>query len=360
MKKLRVAIIGQGRSGRDIHGAYLHTDKAKEKFQVAAVVDQLEDRRKRAEKEWNVPVFASYTDLYNLTGQIDLVVNSTFSYQHAPIAIDLLNHGFNVLCEKPACCSLEEFNAMTAAAKANDRFLDIFQQSRFAPYYKQVKKVIDSGVLGRLVDVDIRFNSFQRRWDWQTLLSYNGGSLRNTGPHPLDQALDILGDPLTMPSVFCHMDKVNTFGDAEDFCKLILTEPGRPLIDLTISCCDAYPSYTYKIHGSRGGLKGTMSHMDWKYFDLDKAPEQHLIKTPLCHEDVTPAYCGEKLEWTEKCWDGDPNGPFDSAVAEYYDMMYDHLVNNSPLKVTLEQVRQQVAVYQEAHRQASLPVVFDR
>lgn len=357
MQKLRIAIIGQGRSGRDIHGAYLKTPEAKEKFEIVAVVDQQEDRRQRAAKEYGCAVFEKYEDLYYQSDKIDLVVNSTYSFQHHDISVDLLNHGFNVVCEKPAARSVKELDNMAATAKRMGKFLGIFQQSRFAPYFVKVKEIIDSGVLGELIDVDIQFNGFARRWDWQTLQSYNGGSLRNTGPHPLDQALCILNAYDQMPHVFCKMNRVNTFGDAEDYVKLILTMPDKPLIDLTISCCDAYPSFTYKIHGKNGGLKGNMQHIDWKYFNPDSAPKQELIRHSLSQEDGTPAYCSEKLPWHEDSWDGDPNGAFDVAVGAYYQMVYEHLVHQAPLTITLEQVRQQVAVYEEAHRQNPMPAI---
>ena len=351
MKQLSIAIIGQGRSGRDIHGAFLKTDRGQSLFRVAAVVEEDEARREKAAREYGTEVFADYRELFPLKDQIDLVVNSSYSHQHGPITIDLLRHGFNVLCEKPAARSLAEFDAMCEAAVSSGRELFIFQQSRFAAYFQQVMKVLDSGVLGRIIDVDIRFNGFSRRWDWQTLLSFNGGSLRNTGPHPLDQALCILGEEEQIPSVYCRMDRVNTFGDAEDYVKLILTLPGRPLIDLTISCCDAYPSCTYHIHGENGGLKGTMGHMDWRYFDRASAPEQTLSDHFISEPDGSPAYCHETLSWTEQSWDGDPNAPFDAAVDAYYMNIYRHLTLGEPLVVTLKQVRRQVAVYEEAHRQ---------
>ena len=157
-----------------------------------------------------------------------------------------------------------------------------------------------------------------------------------------------------MPNVFCKMDRVNTFGDAEDYCKLILTMPNKPLIDLTISCCDAYPSYTYKIHGSNGGLRGSMKHIDWKYFDPALAPRQELKRVAISHEDGTPAYCGEKLPFVEESWDGDPNGAFDVAVEAYYKEMYRQITEGIPMQVTLPQVRQQVQVFVEAHRQNAL------
>ena len=47
MKKLNIAVIGQGRSGRDIHGAFFKSER-NTKFNVVAVVDALENRRNRA------------------------------------------------------------------------------------------------------------------------------------------------------------------------------------------------------------------------------------------------------------------------------------------------------------------------
>ena len=50
MKKLKVAIIGQGRSGRDIHGAFLRSEE-NTLFDVVAIVDKDPARRERALKE---------------------------------------------------------------------------------------------------------------------------------------------------------------------------------------------------------------------------------------------------------------------------------------------------------------------
>ena len=49
---------------------------------------------------------------------------------------------------------------MIAAAKESGRMLAPFQQSRVAPYFKKVREVIDSGVLGRIVSIDIQFSGF--------------------------------------------------------------------------------------------------------------------------------------------------------------------------------------------------------
>ena len=101
MKKLNLAIIGQGRSGRDIHGAFYK--KAENTFfRVAYVVEADEERRERAAAEYpGCVTFADYRELFACE-DIDLVVNATYSNLHYPITRELLLHGFNVLCEKPA------------------------------------------------------------------------------------------------------------------------------------------------------------------------------------------------------------------------------------------------------------------
>ncbi len=351
MKKLKVAILGQGRSGYSIHGKHLLTDT--DRFEVVGVVDKLPERREKAARVFGCPVYDDYTALF---GQdIDLVVNALPSPFHHPVSIDLLNHGFNVLCEKPATKTPEMLDEMEAAAQKNGKMLAIFQQSRFAPYFEKVKQVIASGKLGRIVQVSIAFNGYARRWDWQCIQDNVAGSLYNTGPHPLDQALDLLGGE-EMPNVFCKMDRANTFGDAEDYVKLILTMPGKPLIDLEISSCDAYSWGTYKLEGTQGSLCGSQTHLNWKWFVPEEAPEQHLIRTPLTSPAGEPAYCGEKLTWYEDSWDAkaDENA-FVSAVYKYYTTIYEHLTEGKPLTVTLKQVRRQIAVIEEAHRQNPLP-----
>ena len=296
MKKLRIAILGQGRSGRNIHGAYLKGD---ERFEIAAVVDPLPERRERARAEYGIEsVFASHTALYGQSG-IDLVVNATPSPLHFSYALELMENGFNVLQEKPLAATSAQVGELRLCMERTGRTLAIFLQSRYAPQFEQVRSVAESGVLGRLVCVKIAVSGFSRRWDWQTLQENVAGSLYNTGPHPVGQALALMNSEAT-PSVFCHMDRANTFGDAEDFVKLILTAPGCPMADVEISSCDAFPAYTFVIQGERGTLFAAGDEIKWKYFKLEEAPEQRLITAPLSGEDGLPAYCGERLAWYEE------------------------------------------------------------
>ena len=115
MNKMKIAIIGQGRSGRNIHGAFFRSE-ANDFCQVVCIVEQDEFRRNRAAEEFGCDTVADYRELFGRT-DIDLVVNASYSQQHYPITRDLLEHGFNVLCEKPFGRSYYECMELARIAK---------------------------------------------------------------------------------------------------------------------------------------------------------------------------------------------------------------------------------------------------
>ncbi len=347
MQKKRVAIIGFGRSGGDIHGAFFASER-NECFEVVAVVDELEIRRNRAKAQFNCDVYADYHEILDRK-DIDLVVNASYSYLHFPITLDLLKHGFNVVTEKPFALHAADCDEMIAAAKENGVSLCVFQQSHFSPYYQEICKIIESGVLGRIVEVKLSFGGFGRRWDWQCSRAHGGGNLRNTGPHPLEQAINFFDDD-KMPTVVSYLDRANNFGDAEDFAKVILTQPGKPIVEVEVTTCNGYSDYTYLIQASQGSLKGSHQEIDYKYFDPIQAPTRKLITESLQGPDGAPKYCGEKLEWNEVhlTMEGDA---FGAAVKAYYHNVYEHLTKGTPLVVRAEKIRQEIAIIEEVYRQ---------
>jgi predicted dehydrogenase len=349
MKTIRVAILGQGRSGRDIHGAHLSRDK--ERFQIVAVVDPLPERRERAQAEYGCEVYADISPLLK-RDDLDLIVNAAPSKFHVPFTLTFLEAGFNVLCEKPLASTVADVDRLIAASEKSGKLLAIFQQSRFAPYFRKVQEVIASGVLGDIAQISIAFNGFSRRYDWQTLTSEMGGNLLNIGPHPLDQALQLFGTD-AMPLVTCFMRQTISYGDAEDHVLLILRGEGRPLITLEISSCCKYPRDTYNVYGTRGGLRGDTKRVEWQYYDPAAAPPLQLITTPIHHPDGTPAYCSDSLGWYKEEWNAPEGGGglFASMSHAFYSMLYRTLTEGKPLEITPQQVRQQIAVIEECQRQ---------
>ena len=236
MKKIRVAIIGQGRSGRNIHGYYFRSEE-NQHYQVVAVVDRDEARRKLALQEYpGCEVYEDYRELYGKP--VDLVINTAFSELHYPISKDLLEHDLSVLVEKPMARNYEEATELIRIAKEHNVFFAVFQQSFLMPYYQKLKETIDSGKLGKITQVNIAYSGFERRWDWQTQLKYMGGCVYNFGPHAIGFGLDLMDFSDDVKVVYSKLDRVLASGDAEDVAKIILAAPGKPVVDVEINSND--------------------------------------------------------------------------------------------------------------------------
>src|SRR5437588_12689419 len=132
MRVLRVAILGQGRSGRDIHGA--HLSQASERYRIAAIVDPLEERRARAAAEYGCDTYADHRPLLE-RDDLDLVVNAAPSKFHVPLSLQFLEAGCHVLCDKPLASRVADVDRLIAAAEASGKQLAIFQQSRYSPAF---------------------------------------------------------------------------------------------------------------------------------------------------------------------------------------------------------------------------------
>lgn len=356
MKKLNVAIIGQGRSGRDIHGHYFKSEQ-NTLYNVVAVVEWDENRRARAAMEYpGCTVYEDYRDLF-ARDDIDLVVNATYSNLHYPITKDLLEHGKNVLVEKPFARTYFECNDLMETAKRNGVTLGVFQQSFYAPYYRKVKEILASNKLGDLLQVSIAFSGFSRRWDWQTLQKKLGGGAYNTGPHPLGFALDFLDFSDDMQVVFSRLGMGLTSGDANDYAKVILTAPGKPVVDVEVSSVDAFSPYNIKIQGTRGTLLCTTAKYKMKYIIAGENEPRPVIEDTLRREDGTPNYCSEKLITHEE--EADIAGDlFLDASVIYYQTMYEKLVNGTPLPIGPEHAAKVIQVLETMHAQNPLPIKF--
>ena len=344
-KVLRVGVLGQGRSGHDIHVAYLR--QAPDRYQVVAVADQMPERWE-ARDQLGAKAYSDYRDLLkDRSLALDLVVNALPSYLHPKANIEALNMGYHIVGEKPAARTVKDFDRVVQAAKKSRRHYFPFQNSRFYPFFAKMREVIDSGKLGKIVYIRSNWSGFARRWDWQTHQEYWGGNLLNTGPHPMDQAIVLFGGKA--PKVFARLVSENPFGDAENFVMVTLYGKGAPTIEIMINSFQAYPQgEQYNVCGTLGGLTASPKEMKWKYFDPAKAPD-HEFKGEWSDKRQ---YCREPLEWIEESWTAPAGGEsFDILSKGFYDEVYNVMVNGAKPVITHSQVRRQIAVMEECHRQ---------
>jgi predicted dehydrogenase len=340
-----VGIIGLGRSGWSIHAQGLK--HLPDQYEIVAVADLIEARRREAEQELDCRAYASYADLL-ADPEVELVVVAPPSYLHAVYSIAALQAGKAVVCEKPMAANLSDADAMLAAARRTGSLLTMFQNRRREASYLKVREVIASGVLGRVFEIKMTVHSFARRWDWQTLRGFAGGQLRNNGVHYLDQALllmDLASGAMVEPEVFYHATNALALGDAEDSFKVVLCAPAAPLVDLEIIGACAYAQEPWLVMGTQGTLAGNYDSLRWKYYLPDEA-------TPRClSTEPTPdrSYNRDDLRLHEETWQAAPPdeqtpATFIGMTLAYYRDLYHTLREGAPLAVTPESVRRVMRV----------------
>ncbi|MBN2451688.1 MAG: Gfo/Idh/MocA family oxidoreductase [Lentisphaeria bacterium] len=353
---IRVGILGLGRSGWGIHRRVMAG--IGDRFRIVAVTDALPERLSRSAAEIGCRAYRNVRALL-ADPEVEMVVVSTFNHLHAPHALRALAAGKHVLCEKPFGLTTADVDAMSAAAAKAGKVLAPFQQRRYERDFNKVKEIIDSGLLGRIVHVRTCWQSFKRRWDWQTTRRRAGGALNNNGPHPLDHAVALFGEDVE-PEVWADAGCYLCSGDAEDHLKFILYGKNHPTVEVELTDVWAYPQDRWTVAGTRGGLRGNEKRLEWRWIEMEKLAPRPLDLQP------TPdrSYNSEKLEWQTDAWE--PSGavqaggagaapPPDAVLALYTDL-YGAIRHGTPLRVTPESVRRRVRVMEKIRAAAGIAV----
>src|SRR5579864_4305818 len=131
---MKVAVIGVGHLGRQ--HARLYAELAD--IELAGVVDIL---KPRAEEVAGLYKTSAFTDYRQVIGKVDAVSLAVPTIDHARIGTDLLEHGIDVLVEKPIANTIEASQALVDAARKNNRILQVGHVERFNPIVAAAREV---------------------------------------------------------------------------------------------------------------------------------------------------------------------------------------------------------------------------
>ena len=341
MAQIRVGIAGLGRSGWKIHARLLAP--LTEQYQIVAVVDDDAARRAEAMDRFGCAAYTEFDQLLS-DDQVELIVVALPSHLHADATLAALAAGKHVVCEKPMATTLADADRLVDAAASATTVLSIFQNRRYSPDFVQVRQLIESSLLGRIVQIRLTESRFARRWDWQTLRKFGGGTLNNKCAHLLDQALLLFGPQ--EPELFCHLDWTLTLGDAEDHVKIVLKADGAPTMDIEASSCAAFPSETWNIMGTQGGLAGSINELRWQWVDPAQLPPRTL--------DIAPTpdrrYNRDEIPWQHGSWRlEDDRTP---GYTGFYLDLFATIRNGAPLVITPASVRRVIRLQEMCHTMA--------
>jgi len=336
MTPIKTAICSFGMSGRVFHAPFLHVNPGFEFYSVW-------EREKNLAKAIypDVKVVRTYEELLS-DPAVELVIVNTPNYTHYDYAKQALTAGKHVIVEKPFTVTEAEGLELIDIAKKQGKKISSYQSRRFDSDYRTVKKVIDSGVLGKLVEAEFHYDRFTPALSPKVHKETPGpgrGLLYDLGAHMIDQALQLFGDP---QAVFADIFVIRDHSLVDDYMEVLLFYPGfRCRIKSSYLVREPIPSYS--VFGHKGTFLKNRTDVqerrllagdmpvgdDW---GVETTSEQGLLHTEIDGKEVKERVPTERGNYMD-----------------YFTGMYEAIRNNAPLPVTPEEGVRIIRVIEKAY-----------
>ena len=194
-RRLKVGIIGTGW----IAEAHIESYKQMDDVDIVAAADLIPGKAEAFMKRYGVEgvhFYPSHKEMID-NEQLDAVSICTYNTQHAVPTIYALEHGVNVLLEKPFTVTLDEAVEMRRAEKKSGKVLSIGFQPRFDENMQMIKRIVESGELGKIYYIQTG-GGRRRGIPNSTFIEKSTGgigALGDIGCYSLDMVLNAIGYP---------------------------------------------------------------------------------------------------------------------------------------------------------------------
>ena len=347
-RQLKVGIIGTGW----IAESHIEAYKEMPDVEVVAGADLIPGKAEAFFKRYEVEGVRCYPDHHSMleAEDLDAVSICTYNTQHCIPTIDALEHGVHVLLEKPMSVTLEEAVDMVRAEKKSGKILSIGFQPRFDPNMKMIKKIVDSGVLGKIYYIQTG-GGRRRGIPNSTFIEKSTGgigAMGDIGCYSLDCVLNAIGypKPLTVTgytsNYFGTSTEYQSEADAkrfnvDDFAAAFVRLEGGIILDFRIAWAMHLDTPGDSIiMGTKGSLRipstdcwnGTVGGPMTIYHDVAGAQTQTTI--PVI-ESKGPGLFDRKIRsFLDAVKDGTP-APVPTSQILYNQAIIDHIVKSAEL-----------------------------
>lgn len=352
MGKLKIAIIGTG----NISNAHLNAYEKLENAEVVSACDVNEDRVMNVCKKRSIPShYTSHKEMLKLE-KPDAVSICTWNNSHSDIAIDCLNAGVNVLCEKPLALNYSQALAMKEAADKSNAFLMVGFVRRFDKRAIILKDLIGNGRMGELYYAKtgvIRRCGNPTGWFSDKGRS-GGGPLIDLGVHMIDQCRYLMGKPRAVSVYGATFEKLGPrtdvkmlnryrpmddggFCDVEDLATaMIRFDNGCVLsVEVSFTLHTANEKLYCELFGTKAGAEIAPD------FKIAGSMDGYNI-------DITPIYSEDKNQFQSM---------FDRQIAHYVDCVENNEESISPIDDGVELMKILDGIYESAR--TGREVIFD-
>jgi len=325
-KVIQTALASFGMSGMVFHGPSL---KVNPNFHIHSILERTKNLSAKSYPE--AKIVRSYEALINQK-EIDLVIVNTPDIFHYEMCKQALEAGKHVVVEKPFTHEVEQANELIQLAQKKNKVLSVYQNRRWDGDFLTVKKVIETGMIGRLVEFESHFDRYRnyvQPGTWKEAGDKRHGVLFNLGSHMVDQVLQLFGLP---KSVTAHLDILRQDGEVYDYYDIRLQYEGFAAI--------LKSSYLVREPGPRYSLYGTLG--TFHKWGIDPQ-EEHLKAGRLPDEEGWGTEPEENWGLINTEWNGlNYRGTVETLSGDYkvfYENLYDVLINGKALAVQPEESR---------------------
>ena len=271
-KKIKVGIIGTGW----IAEAHVVEYAKMPDVEIVAGADLVPGKAENFFKNLGIEGVRCYESGHAMleAEQLDAVSICTYNCQHAPCAIDALEHGVHLMLEKPFTVTLDEAVEVMRAEKKSEKILTLGYQPRMAANMQMIKKIVDSGELGKIYYLQAgggRRSGIPTPYGTSFIDKETGGigAMGDIGTYSLDMLLNAVGypkpltvtgytsdffgkDPDTYPG---HPEYADVFG-VDDFAAGFIRLENGLMLDFRISwAMHMDTTGDALILGTKGGLR---------------------------------------------------------------------------------------------------------
>ncbi len=180
---MKVAIIGAGLIGNKRAQALDENDS------LIIVCDNNDKKAQELAVDYGADFTENYIDV-SRNKAVDVVIISVINKYILPIAIEMLENGKYILCEKPLGRNVKESRVILSAAEKNNKIVKTGFNHRFHPAVMKAKELIENDSIGELINIRARYGhggrpGMEQEWRCSKELC-GGGELIDQGVHLID------------------------------------------------------------------------------------------------------------------------------------------------------------------------------
>ena len=162
--------------------------------EIIAVSSRTLEKAEEKAQAWQIPkAYGSHLELLQ-DKKVNIVYISSVNAQHYPLAMQALQMGKHVVCEKPCTTSSTQTKELFALARRKGLFIMEAQKMLFLPVIEEVRKRINDRFLGEIHMVELN-HSFSAGYNtWQFDKSLGGGTLLSSGIYAVELLIWLFGE----------------------------------------------------------------------------------------------------------------------------------------------------------------------